>query len=272
MHKLGAVLGETPFLVSRDDPDSIPPLPSFAPRTPTSPSHGRSFSVATPGPRTKLYTPMPRGSSLRRAASTKSHHGERPMLVIDVPHPDSVASGLTSLSPDPSSPLTPTTTDNISSSDEAANSDAARRRKLAKLARTLGENVPPSLVFPDHKDKEAERTVKGRRRASTLTSQVPDVVADWNVNAAAVAATTVRVSPTPSARPSIDSSRSAHSSHSSSTAHGSQTTHSSGEYLVVPRENVATNTHRSEKGWSGEWGGNLSMDEVVKGLRGLKMK
>nr|GAT54127.1 predicted protein [Mycena chlorophos] len=247
MHKLGAVLGETPLLVSRDDSDTIPPLPSFSPRTPTSPSHGRSFSVVSPGTRTKLYTPTSRGASLRRAATSKSHHGDRPMLVIDVPLPASVAAGSIPVSPDLGSPLTPIV--------DAATTEAARRRKLAKLAHTLGENVPPSLVFRDQ--AQTEKAIKGRRRASTLTSQVPDVVADWNA---------VRGSPT---RPSIDSFHSSLSSHSSSTAHGSQGTHSSHEHLLVPRE---TNTHRSEKGWSGEWGGNLSMDEVVKGLRGLKMK
>ncbi|KAJ7073193.1 hypothetical protein C8F01DRAFT_1362357 [Mycena amicta] len=230
MHKLEAVLGETPLVVE------------LASRSPSiSPLHGRSFSVAG-RTQPRIYTPSERTSSLRRAASTKHGQDIRPMLFIDVPPPSA------SLLSPPLSPLTPST-DNIPST-----SDRDRRRKLAKLTRTLGENVPPSLVFPEQAD---QRLVKNRRRASTLTSQVPEIAAGWDKAAA----------------PRVSTDSHSSSASGSSSHHAAPTyTHSSLEHLLPPA--TTTNTHRSEKGWSGEWSGpgNMRMDQVVKGLRGLKMK
>ncbi|KAF7288916.1 hypothetical protein MIND_01407800 [Mycena indigotica] len=246
MHKLEAVLGETPYVVLES----------------TSPGHhSRSFSAA---PLPKMYTPNERTSSLRRVHSSRRAQQEsvavagRPMLVIDVPSATLMSpTSLAMLNPDlaPASPLTPP------ADDVSPTSDAARRRKLAKVMRTLGENVPPALVFPE--SSPTPQTVKSRRRASTLTSQVPDVVMPSPRHNTT---TMLRPpSPTPTApRLSNDSQRSYTSMSSHSHSNASSGSQHSREYLVP--------THRSEKGWSGEWAGNMSMDDVVKGLRGLKMK
>ncbi|KAF7300004.1 hypothetical protein MKEN_01322800 [Mycena kentingensis (nom. inval.)] len=226
MHKLEAVLGETPFVVDAAAP-AVPPRP------------------------TSTITPSPRTSSLRRAATTKHSRldaspVDQPLLVIDVPHlaaalpssssTDSMLSPVIGTGAAPPSPLTPTFALNVEA--------AARRRKLAKLVHTLGENVPPSLVFP-----ATPTTAKSRRRASTLTSQVPEFVLE----------------PRPHQR-----SRTRTKTSSPRTSIESYDADSSQEHLIpMPRS-----THRQERGWSGEWSGpaNLSMDEVVKGLRGLKTK
>ncbi|KAJ7032561.1 hypothetical protein C8F04DRAFT_1107224 [Mycena alexandri] len=57
----------------------------------------------------------------------------------------------------PASPTTPLLAN--------AQEDAARRRKMAKLSRTLGENIPPELVF----SSGAPAIFRRPRRASSLS-------------------------------------------------------------------------------------------------------
>ncbi|KAJ7238502.1 hypothetical protein B0H12DRAFT_1137371 [Mycena haematopus] len=123
--KLGALLGETPLLLE--------------------PSHSRNSSIeSTSSIQSKRSArifpdPPPRTSSLAPAdadpstpSSTK--HVPRPVLLLRLasPRPTSLVSPIS-----PAfqiSPLTPTFV-------------VDRRKKMAKLVRTLGTNVPPELVF-----------------------------------------------------------------------------------------------------------------------------
>ncbi|KAJ7745054.1 hypothetical protein B0H16DRAFT_979765 [Mycena metata] len=101
---------------------------------------------------------------LHRANSSPSatSRGSRPVLFVRLP-PASLFTGTISSPHSPtssvalSSPATPTF---------GAQEETARRRTIAKLSRTLGENIPPELVFPG----THTATVRRPRRASSLTT------------------------------------------------------------------------------------------------------
>ncbi|KAJ6609584.1 hypothetical protein B0H10DRAFT_2063619 [Mycena sp. CBHHK59/15] len=143
IRKIGSVLGETPLLEAN-----------------SAPAHQHSSSSTNTGSR-RLGPFFQSLSSLSLspsdASSSKSDSGHselsltRPSLCLRVPDvfeplPPPLSP---TFSPSLASPLTP-----------PDNDDSTRRRTMAKLTRTLGENVPPELVF--------SAPVKRRRRASTL--------------------------------------------------------------------------------------------------------
>ncbi|KAJ7195217.1 hypothetical protein GGX14DRAFT_677285 [Mycena pura] len=252
--KLEAVLGETPLLVD------APPSPSHRN------GHARSMSTlpADGPPMGRLYA-LARSGSLRRTASATqsrprphplSHAvaaaaAPRPLLVISLPPTDAGATAADApRSAGSPSPLTPSSA-NIplfpaADADADVDEDAARRRKLAKLTRTLGENVPPALVFP------------ARRRASTLG--VPESIRERLRAPAPALVHAPESTPERAGRASSDT-----------LAFASSRTH------LLPRagttDTAAAMTHRREQGWSGEWGGAVqSMDDVVRALRGLRGK
>ncbi|KAJ7771303.1 hypothetical protein DFH07DRAFT_914014 [Mycena maculata] len=151
--KLGALLGETPLVV-----ETSPTPASFTPAL------SRSASMmSTDSKRSGRLFTAGHASALGLSAAPPGH-GEsssvtRPMLFLRLPG----GSGSTTpaeRTPLPS-PLSPTFSLALNSPSTPP-ADVSRRRKMAKLARTLGENVPPELVFP------TSQTSKGRRRASTL--------------------------------------------------------------------------------------------------------
>ncbi|KAJ7200105.1 hypothetical protein GGX14DRAFT_572217 [Mycena pura] len=152
--KLAAMLGETPLLLD-------------APAAPARQAHARSLSTLDPAGRPPMAPAAT--ASLWRSASTLSAHSPhgapRPLLVIALPTALAAASAADSVAASsfeaPPSPSTP-----ASAMPRAGDADAARRRKLAKLSRTLGAHVPPALVFPA---TTTTTPTTGRRRASTLS-------------------------------------------------------------------------------------------------------
>jgi hypothetical protein len=154
---------------------------------------------------------------------------------------------------------------------------------MAKLARTLGENVPPELVFhpssphAEHKksswtddDSEDHGNTERARRRATLPARARAV------SAAPFADYYEDYADTESTRTSFSSSC---GSSIAGVPHGSQErlvavdTSDSATHARPPTKNK---THRAERGWSGEWVAHgvavqsLGMEEVVRGLRGLK--
>lgn len=79
-------------------------------------------------------------------------------------HRRSRSASATSMTTPVPTPLTP------SFRFRAAAVPAHRRKKLQKLARTLGENVPPSLVFPSHSYSESSAPSSPTVPISTSTS------------------------------------------------------------------------------------------------------
>ncbi|KAJ6580355.1 hypothetical protein DFH09DRAFT_1275597 [Mycena vulgaris] len=158
--KLGALLGETPLLLDQDSASSISrghtpsnSISSISSTNSDSKRAGRIFPVASP--------PPPRTSSLAAAdAPTPSRAGSntpepsapaRPHLYLRLATPGARPASLALASPllspgftgSPLSPAFPPSVD--------------RRRKMAKLVRTLGQNVPPELVFSSApRDSEAQ--------------------------------------------------------------------------------------------------------------------
>ncbi|KAJ7467685.1 hypothetical protein FB451DRAFT_1483107 [Mycena latifolia] len=255
--KLGALLGETPLLADIR-------LTAF------SPTHARSSStMSTDSKRLgRLYKDthtVPRSSSLSIAAAppvsvpqATASHGQavpvaRPVLFLRLPARAGPASRAehTPL-PSPLSPLfgralnspvTPT-----------AAGDASRRRKMAKLVRTLGENVPPELVFG----------AKGARRLS-LPAASPALIYDaCTADDSTASYAADEPFSFPSMVPYVPEGRMSSDTCASSDTRASCDTQGSREHLLP---------HRREDGWSGEWGGRVAnMEEVVRGLRELKLK
>ncbi|KAJ7350038.1 hypothetical protein DFH08DRAFT_863468 [Mycena albidolilacea] len=94
-----------------------------------------------------------------------AHHPSRPVLLVHVPTipTSSESSSLGSLSP--LSPLSPTFAPVPANSPRTPVDDPARRAAMAaKLARTLGENIPPHLV------KASTAAERRRRRASSVAA------------------------------------------------------------------------------------------------------
>ncbi|KAJ7169331.1 hypothetical protein C8R43DRAFT_1121208 [Mycena crocata] len=278
--KLGSLLGETPLLV-----ESAPSATD-----PFTPSHSRSASVrSTDSKRSGRI--LPRSSSLALSAAppaaisqaTEHSNGHapsslappvsRPMLFLRLaPGAGGGVSGESSpaeRSPLPS-PLSPTFALNSPGTPPV---DASRRRKMAKLVRTLGENVPPELVFPD----------KARRRASTLS--VPESAHEQRRRMAHLAQSEdaymidVVEDEGPFSYPStIPVVREAPARASCDTVLSNTDSVGSRELLMphdrlVPTGGNGMRRREDREGWSGEWGGNVAnMDDVVRSLRGLKMK
>ncbi|KAJ7676628.1 hypothetical protein DFH06DRAFT_1317249 [Mycena polygramma] len=261
--KLGAVLGETPLLLESQSHSPTPPI-----------SHpfvlGRSASTrSASSTNRRVYMasePLPRSSSLslklgepsQPHTHTRSHahmHADRPTLVLRLPVADEDPTGITSpLSPTFGLALNPPST---------PTADATRRRRMAKLTRTLGENVPPELVFAS---ASASRTQQHRRRASTLSSGVPES----RRRGMDLASATTMVEEQPFSYPSTVPVPAAYPSRTSSDTFASADTHRSDAPLLPPPR-----LHRAERaeGWSGEWGGAVAdMEDVVRNLRTLRMK
>ncbi|KAJ6617657.1 hypothetical protein B0H10DRAFT_1298440 [Mycena sp. CBHHK59/15] len=259
--KLGALLGETPHVV---DSDSATPYSRGHAYTASMTSvnstdssaskrSGRIYASVSSGTRTSSLTAVDPASvpPLTVAAAT-GHEPPRPLLLLRLPSP---ASRPTSALP---SPLTPTFAPNT----PPAHDDAGerRRKKMAKLVRTLGQNVPPELVFPAN-------STKIRRRASTMSVPAPE-----SPRTLSHATSYSSLAAPPPRAPSV-------LSNSSGSSDGEWVAVAPGpdrsfEYLIPPPASHG-GTHRREQGWSGEWGGaaaGMGMDDVVKSLRGLRVK
>ncbi|KAJ7110961.1 hypothetical protein C8R44DRAFT_742735 [Mycena epipterygia] len=139
VRKVEALLGETPLFATTNDPSSIP---------------------------TSHYTASSANPSVRGPGAARESN--RPVLFVRMPTGTSIASGAHP------SPLSPTSGISLNSSSPAtpsaavmaAEEETGRRRKVAKLSRTFGENVAPELVFSAASDAARIRRLRG---ASTLS-------------------------------------------------------------------------------------------------------
>ncbi|KAJ7767019.1 hypothetical protein DFH07DRAFT_1058585 [Mycena maculata] len=273
--KIQEVVGETPHFVDVA-PFTLPPPPSS--RTPKRSRH--RFTPDTPVP----ASPGPPGPT----------SDARPLLYIRVP--DIPPPGRAPVTPAPSPTLTV-----VLNLRHAAKDEASRRRKMAKLFRTLGTNVPPELVFPptSPKDRRARRLT-----ARTLMSDRADTESVTGVHIERWRST---VSVTARAERKRTSAKADSISHGwvwvgkpeeippnvrvrvrpRSRAHSGLPT----DWVEVERPGVNADIveesrmipqstlsrfhgiHREEEGWSGEWVGAVSnMDDVVRSLRHLRVK
>ncbi|KAJ7034484.1 hypothetical protein C8F04DRAFT_1102014 [Mycena alexandri] len=275
--KVEHILGETPLFID-----------------PSSPSTS-TFPVAASRRAALIYVATPRSSSLGvytppedRAHASSSHIPARPVLSLRVPDPECVEPPLSPASF--SLPIHPT-----SPEDEQRRH---RTRKMARVVRTLGENVPAELVFPtisNSQRRSRRSSIQSRRRSARLvrapstTAAVPTAAAraglpdvlEWEgererererETAAAAAEQPALASPA-----SDVDSESVYS-----TLSGGDWEQTSGPPPGLdppPTIGYDRGTHRTEKGWSGEWvsaargiQGMQNMDEVAARLRGLRLK
>ncbi|KAF8202626.1 hypothetical protein K438DRAFT_1965117 [Mycena galopus ATCC 62051] len=136
MRKITAVLGETPVV------EAASPAPHLL--APNSGKHGFFFHASAS--LSSLVLPMKKSD---RAQTPEP----RPSLVLRVPE-------TSKFTPLPS-PLSPSFSPTLISPTSPQEDQDRRRLCLSKVSRTLGETVPPELIF-------TEPAVKRRRRASTL--------------------------------------------------------------------------------------------------------
>ncbi|KAJ7486723.1 hypothetical protein FB451DRAFT_1553956 [Mycena latifolia] len=262
--KVGALLGETPLFIDPSSPQNT----AFP--DPRAPARQPAY----------IYAPNPRSSSLPNGqlyAST-SRAAARPLLAVRVAALDEVDSPLTSAS-SLSFPVFP-----ASPADEQRRQ---RTRKMARIVRTLGENVPAELVFPPppprsilrHPSAAGDRSPAPRpRRTSTLSKRRSSRRLRAGSSASSYAGAVAE-------EPAEESDSESASVYS---------TLSGGDWLSVPRPPPAPpaasapapsappigydrGTHRTERGWSGEWvaaaGTQMqNMDDVARKLRDLRLR
>jgi hypothetical protein len=331
--KLGAILGETPLLLEpvghHSRSSSISSISSInSTESTASKRSGRIFADAQP----RSSSLAPADPALVSEATTKNSvatHAPRPVLLLRLasPRPISLVSPVSPAFP--ISPMTPTFV-------------VDRRKKMAKLTRTLGTNVPPELVFSAAPKSKAEAAIPSpvvvpallsslspahepRRRmsnvsiaSSTLASPTREAAHSSHAYYTANSGSDdgwvdfgpssyppsprsphyMKTSPTWNASFSDDTYVPARSS--SPPPRPSTTTRSTDdmrylsrhfEYSVPSRSNSprpssrassrspspdnhdeSAGTYRKEQGWSGEWSGAQGMEDVVKSLRGLRIK
>ncbi|KAJ7668063.1 hypothetical protein B0H17DRAFT_1088307 [Mycena rosella] len=133
--KLGAFLGETPLV---DDSRSHSPTSSVSSVSSTestaSKRSGRIFAPALKRSSSIVDPHSNPNPKFNMNININARH-ERPTLYLHLAAPTSTAS--------PISPTSPT----FSPREPSFGPASTRRRKMAKLARTLGRDVPPALVF-----------------------------------------------------------------------------------------------------------------------------
>ncbi|TFK64797.1 hypothetical protein BDN72DRAFT_251901 [Pluteus cervinus] len=352
--KLGALLGTTPCLVEETAPaprrstsstisrPAIPPtfiaqsnpakewvyvaLPG---QSHASPSSSRSSSLDCERP---THTePSRPGSPSRKPSSSsraKSRPAPQPLLLRLQTNP--ISSNSSQRPPSPLSPTFSVTTVNSVPGPAPTYRSASdlRRKRMAKLTRTLGENIPPELVFgtdststsnlcSSSTDDVPPTTI--RRKRSLLTKHVSSKshggpiksILTTNSSTTSLPST---ISPITTATTTTTTSLStSHSSHSRPHSHSHRgrshsvhhpkspieslappippvprrpsqpglqihvTTLSSAPTSEDGHEHISNSSFldlpewgkRKEREWSGEWNVR-DMDDVVKGLRGLK--
>ncbi|KAF7306224.1 hypothetical protein MIND_00412900 [Mycena indigotica] len=311
--KIGEVMGETPHPVypaqaRKPDKKALPPVP---PPKDTALRHRHRPSLD--------YT---REVTSNGAASASI---ARPVLFINLPESPqrAIPRPLPTLSPTLTPTLTPTPLPSPSSTVKSfiANphsiagairrygvtikDESARRRTMAKLARTLGETVPPALVFPP--DSETAKKEERKARRLTVRSVKSDKGSVRSVGRESVTSRTsretrsrkrggkddisrgwvwvgrpeeipvgVKVKLKPRRR--VDSGAPPFNWYPPHEQEEDDIPEDDDEYLdeasaLAPYMNDSLRVRRREDGWSGEWVGNVqNMDEVVKGLRSLKVR
>ncbi|KAJ6564674.1 hypothetical protein B0H19DRAFT_1259089 [Mycena capillaripes] len=259
--KIGEVVGETPLVVD----------------------------ISSLAPAQKPHAKLKRSKHTFRSEPSESApplvSDTRPLLYIRVPDP--LPADHVPPTPAPS----PTLTVALNIRPAMHKDDAARRRKMAKLGRTLGVPVPPELVFPPENLNDrcyrrlTSRTVKtdrtsrveARRLSSTSgASRTTRKLAEEN----SISRGWVWVGK----REEIPSDVRARMQRSRMESGLPFDWVSVGRLEELPEDEEATprqhpaipttrKMYRKETGWSGEWAGDVqNMDDVVRQLRGLKAK
>ncbi|CAK5283561.1 unnamed protein product [Mycena citricolor] len=134
--KLGALLGETPLIIDNSRHEHTASMSSMASR--------RSGMIFLGTDLLALPPPSPDGLKSVESSGAKM---DRPMLFLRRPLPT-----LLSTAPSPQSPSFPALTPTTPLTPEPVVVD--RRKKMAKLTRTLGVNPPAELVFRGVNAKE----------------------------------------------------------------------------------------------------------------------
>jgi hypothetical protein len=151
MRKLTAVLGETPVV-----------------------------EISSPAPHLLAPTPGKRGGFFFHASASLSSLA-LPFQKSDAPHIPEPRPSLVLRVPDTfaplPSPLSPGFSPTLMSPTSPLEEPDRRRQRLAKVSRTLGETVPPELIFTTNPQ------IKRRRRASTLV--LPESMLELQTFAAA---------------------------------------------------------------------------------------
>ncbi|KAF7354247.1 hypothetical protein MVEN_01112600 [Mycena venus] len=143
MRKITAVLGETPIV------ETTSPAPQLLAPSNSNSGHKRGFFFHASSSLSSLALPF------QKSDSSSNVPDPRPSLVLRVPD-------TYTFEPLPA-PLSPSFSPTLLSPSSPSEPEPDRRRLcLAKVSRTLGETVPPELIFT------AEPDIKRRRRASTL--------------------------------------------------------------------------------------------------------
>lgn len=274
----------------RPNPRARPPIPLFEYPIHTGPQTASTHSLtvvpaATTKTKTKTKQPTP---SAKQPLS-------RPLLLrlrsVPVAPSDTRAAATLAVAAAarshrdslPPSPLSPAFPDSTPPPDP-------RRKKMAKLARTLGENVPPELVFPGHAphalplptpppEEKKRRSGHGRSMSAGYPAPPSAGPADRPTHAtsasvSAPAAPTAATSPRPRPpRLHIETRTSTHHSHPNEPPPRSARPFSvRGAGLrapeIAPLQSESWGK-RKEREWSGEWNVR-DMGDVVRGLRELR--
>ncbi|KAF8124632.1 hypothetical protein K438DRAFT_2002618 [Mycena galopus ATCC 62051] len=254
--KLGALLGETPLVADINATTGTAPK-SFRL------GHSRSVSAVVPdsnrGRGFQDKVPYRPGDSSASTSSTP-HALPQPAnarrLIIPREHPAPIAA-------EPHFRPVSKLPDNLHPT-----ADTTRRRRMAKLVHTLGENIPPELVY-------AESRPLAHPRSSTLSVPESALESRLGVDLTHDESTVHELELFPStAEPYAPRNRCSSDSDASESMHTSTVSSFSSRDPMLPeaRPRTMSSTHRREKGWSGEWGGDVSMEDVVRTLRALKLK
>ncbi|KAG6908080.1 hypothetical protein DXG01_006215 [Tephrocybe rancida] len=170
--KLEAILGTVPYYLEPTSPqNSIYTTKAnrregrFFAHSPTS-SSASSSSTSLDSIENKAVGASPTKSSPASKQSPRALELSRPLLLrlrsVPVTPSDNRAGLLSPPLPSnaPISPISPTFTIDLEKL-QATNLES-RRKKMAKLTRTLGENIPPELVFHSPKSASTEKPLKSR--------------------------------------------------------------------------------------------------------------
>ncbi|KAI0339185.1 hypothetical protein BDW22DRAFT_1361641 [Trametopsis cervina] len=180
--KLEAILGTTPHVTEVQPIHvTLPPLhnkPPPSPRTKASRRHGSIFTIfpiIPPAAENEIYassstnssvtslTVQPEPYSNAEVLPTPKSFSSRPRRSAEAPRPLMLRVNVLPVGPSdnrvPLSPYSPFVTSSRAKEDGVASpllsgmprelsETEVRRKRMAKLARTFGENVPPEYVFP----------------------------------------------------------------------------------------------------------------------------
>jgi len=258
--KLGAMLGATPLVLEVSPSPASPRTKSFRREGrvfPSTRSSIESYVIVSSTTPMAPYQPILLDLSTpskQQPKPTPKQKGARPLAQPLILRLRSVPAKKAR-----HSPITASFDFNASSSPTQND----RRRKMAKLTRTLGENIPPELVFAPKRSLETRRptTQKGlsapiHADESIVLSPVPESKKRAGGRPRSL---TLGSTPTPTPQyamrgtTSLDSPR-------------QQATFGQTEAEWGRREN---GVRRKEREWSGEW--NVQdMGDVVKALRELR--